>query len=614
VVAVLVLTYEVGANVALSSGAIASLVSRHPERLRLEYTKARTFWPGRVHIEGFDLRGRDAKLEWELRIDAADVDLSLFALLRHRFQVARVVASGITFRARFRLEATTASTDRVARMPPIDGFEAVPILGVPPDTRDAKGKPWTVDIQGVDARAVREVWIDAYRLAGLFAAKGGFTLGNALLTLAPTTAEIQAVALTTGEDALATEVTGRLDAQIDTVDLGAVESVAILRYVTVHSALDGRTGGVRFIRHFIRRDSLSLSGGVGTFRSELNLIHGRVMKGTSSRVELEPATVLFGERSIAGRVRFDFTASDADDTNDNGRTALDIGLSELSFTDGKATTPAVTCAAQAIHVRAQSIDLAEPESVERGFGYSWDTARFEVLNLHSVDATLPTDSPLHFERGTATVTARGRGTLEGASAEVQVDSMVGMQIQGARVTSGVKGAVPMKMSFLAGTLDLAGTDLTLSDPALPPWWCKVKLDVAQVHFEPPSIALALTTTARDARPFVTFYAGTQGTSAVAKTALSAIPNPLIASMTANLRGTVRLAAARGSFDLDGLDAQGAMSRLQGVLTKRAEHLEGGLLIEGGAVTVGVSFADGKTGVVLIDAPRWYAATHASLAR
>jgi hypothetical protein len=236
VVAVFALTYEVGANVALSSGAIASLVSRHPEKLRLEYSRARTFWPGRVHIEGFDLRGRDAKLEWELHIDAADVDLSLFALLRRRFHVATVVATGITFRVRFRLEADALDADRAARMPPIDGFEAVPIRGVPPDIPEATGKPWTVDIQGVDARAVREVWIDAYRVAGLFGAKGGFTLGSGLLTLAPTTAEIQAVALTTGEDALATQVIGRLDAQIDTVDLRAVEGVAILRYVSVHQS------------------------------------------------------------------------------------------------------------------------------------------------------------------------------------------------------------------------------------------------------------------------------------------------------------------------------------------------------------------------------------------
>jgi hypothetical protein len=373
-------------------------------------------------------------------------------------------------------------------------------------------------------------------------------------------------------------------------------------------------GGIRFIRHFISQDSVSLSGGVGTFRSEMNLMHGRVMNATTSHVELEPATLRFGERSIVGRVRFDFTASNVDGMNENARSALDVALSDLSFTDTNAARPAVTCDAQAIHVRAQSIDLAEPESVTRGFGYSWDTARFEVLDLHSVDATLPKDSPFHFERGTATVKARGQGTLEGVSAEVQLESTVGMQIQGAGVTSGVRGTVPLKVSFVAGTLDLAGADLTLSDPALPAWWGKVKLDVAQVHFEPASIALALTATARDARPFVTFYAGTHGTSGIAKTALSAIPNPLIASMTANLRGTLRLAAARGSLDLDGLDAQGAMSRLRGVLKKRAERLDGGLLIEEGAVAIGVSLAEGKTGVVLIDAPKWYAATQARLGR
>jgi hypothetical protein len=603
-VVVVVLIYEIGANVALSSRAIASLVSSHPERLRLKYAGARTFWPGRVHLTGFDLRGREANVEWQVHIDTADVNLSLLALIRRRFEVAKVVATGVTFRARFRLEADALDPDRVARMPPIDGFEATPIVGLPPDTSDPNAKPWTVDLQGVEAQA-SEVWIDAFRVVGVIDAKGGFTLGSQRLTLAPSTAEIQTTALTTGEDAIATDVTGRLDAQMDTVDLGVVKGPAVLRSLTMSSALEGKMGGIRFIRHFVRNDAVAFSGGSGTFRSEMNLVRGVVMKGTSSRIELEPALLRIKERKVEGRIRIDLTTGDADEANTTPWTRVDVGLSDLMFTEPKAKGPAATCKILKTSARARQIDLAEPEGVTKDFAYSWETPQLDVLDLHAVDDTLPVDSPFHIEHGTATVTTSGRGSLSGASAEVGIESKLTMDVWGARVSSGVKGTVPLKASFLGRSLDLAGTDLTLSDPAKVEWWSKVALGTATIHVEPPSIALALSTTARDGAPFLSLYEKIEGSSTAAKVALGVVPNPMIESMTANLHGGLRLAARRGALDIDQIEAKGAASRLRGVLKKRGDRMDGGLLVEAGPTALGISFASGSTSFVVIDAPKWF---------
>jgi hypothetical protein len=604
--AVIAFLYVAVANLALSSGAIASLVSTHPEKLLLRYAHTRTFWPGHVHLTGFDLRGREPKLEWALHIDTVDVDLSLLALLRHRFHVAKVTATGVTFRLRFRLEADALNDDRVARIPPIEGFDAVPILGVPPDMNKPGGKPWTLDIQGIDARAVREVWIDAYRVSGVLGARGGFTLGEGRLNLAGATADIQKVALTTGDDAIASEVTGHVDAQIETVDLAVVKGPSVLRYLTMHSTLEGRMGSIRFIRHFVRDDAIELSGGEGTFQSNVRVVRGVLAKNTTSRIEIEPARVAFGGRSVEARVRVESAADDADGANDSAWSVVNIGLSDLALTDAKAKGPAVTCKALAASAHAGPIDLAEPESVTKDFGYAWETARLDIRDLHALDATLPRDSPFHIENGSATVKAHGRGSLLGASAEISVESKIAMDVWGAHVLSGVRGNVPLEVNFVERSLDMAGTELTLTDPTLAGWWSRVKLGTANVRFEPPSLSLALTTTARDGRPFLDLYASTRGASPVAEVGRGVARDLMIESMTANLHGVVRLAVTKDALDLGRLDVQGAASRLRGVLKKRGERLNGGLLIEAGPTTLGISFEGGKTSIVWVDAAEWFA--------
>jgi hypothetical protein len=604
-VALMVALYEIGANALLSSGAIARLVSLRPEKLRLAYASARTFWPGLVHVEGLDLRGRSAHIEWQLHIDEADADISLRALLRRRFHVSEVKTVGVTFRTRFRLEPDAVDADRVARMPPIEGFEAVPVVGVPPETSDEKAKPWTIDIQKVDARAVREVWIDAYRVAGRLRVKGGFTLGSNVLTVAPASADVESIALTTGDDPIASDVEGRLDAQVDTVDLGAIKGAAVLRYLTARATLRGRMGGIRFLRHLVRDDAVALSGGEGTFRCDANVVRGLVASGTTSRIELAPARVVLSHRQIDGRADIAFTTGEVDGANATGWGDMRVGLSDLALIEPDAADAAVSCPKWTTTVRTPQLDLADPLAAVRELSYEWEAPRVDVLDLRAVDAAIPKESPFHIERGTATMSTRGRGSLAGATAEIGLASELVTRMWGARVSSGLKGTLPLKASFAAETLDLSGAELTLSDPALAGWWSKVHLGATTVRLDNPSLTLAASVTARDGRPFLAFYAAMSGASPVARTVLGVVPAPLIESMTADLHGGLRLAASKGAIDLHGLDVQGASSRLRGVLKKRGGLMDGRLLVEAGVNALGISFAAGQTSLVLVGAPKWF---------
>jgi hypothetical protein len=597
------LLYLVTANVALTSRAVAHLLSEDPETLHVEYTGARTLWPGRVHVESLRVRNRTSTVEWELHIDEADANISLLSLLRHRFAVGKVTANGVTFRLRLRLPPEDIDLDRVARMPPIAGFADVAQRGVPPDPSPGTGKPWTIDLQGVSAANVREVWIDAFRGAGALSVRGGFTVGADILTLAPSSAEIRGIDLTTGNDAIAREVTGSIDAVMDTLDLNAVHGAAVLRYLTTHSALQGEVAELTFLRHFIRSDKIVFSGGEGTFRGSTNVVRGIALPGTTAHIALERAKVVAQGSAVSGEVHVDFTAGNG--RNAGEETTSEVELSDLSITLPGYEAAAVTCRSLSATAKSHRIDVAEPEISTRDFTYSWTAPHVSVVDLHAIDGALPKGSPFHIEHGSAALAMHGQGSLDGASMNAEIDSSASMRVWGARVESGIKGKVPLKASFAEGTLDFTGTELTLTDPTVSGWWAQVSVKQLMAHLRPAKVALSVAVTARDGAPFLAFYRNTKASSSVADVAMAIIPGPLAESMTSHLHGAVHLAAWAGGLDVKGLDVVGAGSRLRGVLKGRGEKLDGGLLVEAGPAAVGLSFAGGGTSAVLLGAKRWF---------
>ncbi|HEY6461183.1 MAG TPA: hypothetical protein VIY73_13555, partial [Polyangiaceae bacterium] len=169
--------YVVGVNVLLGGGRLGRLLSREPEKLRVEYASASTFWFGRVHVEGLDIRMRDEKVEWEVHADRAEANVSLLALLTHRFHTRRLDGQGVTFRMRLRRDPSALTPDKAARLPTIDGFAPLPIAGDPPlPPPNPHAHPFTIALDGMDLRGVREVWLDTFRLTGDLAVQGGFTL------------------------------------------------------------------------------------------------------------------------------------------------------------------------------------------------------------------------------------------------------------------------------------------------------------------------------------------------------------------------------------------------------------------------------------------------------
>ncbi len=174
------LAYLVGINLFMSTALFGWAINANPGTLDVHFERGWSLRPGRVHAKNLSIRSRDGSVEWMLRIDEVQFDLSFAALAKRRFSASHVRGYGGSFRLRSRLDPWQVSPARVAGLPPIAGFPAVPVRPYSQcsasEWSDADYHLWTVQLEDVRADAVAELWIDHYRLEGSTSTSGRFFL------------------------------------------------------------------------------------------------------------------------------------------------------------------------------------------------------------------------------------------------------------------------------------------------------------------------------------------------------------------------------------------------------------------------------------------------------
>jgi hypothetical protein len=287
---------------AISSSSAQFAVSGGSSALLLDYESAYSLLPGRVHVEGLTIRGRDRAVEWRLTLDQADVAISLVALLDRTFRATSVRSSGFTIRARLRLERAKATPEVVAALPPIVGFADPPLvdegLAAPPLT-DANYRLWSVDLLDVDVKKVREVWIHTVRAQGDTRVRGrAFFRPQRQLDVSRATLDANGVDFSYGSQPLARGVRGSFTATVHRVDLQKVDGLAILDQVSY----DGRLRGVAIVDSALGllapRSNVIFTNFEAPFDARIVLNYGKFAAGT--RMTTEAAGARLATEELAG--------------------------------------------------------------------------------------------------------------------------------------------------------------------------------------------------------------------------------------------------------------------------------------------------------------------------
>jgi hypothetical protein len=467
-VGVFALLYLVGINVllrtrllrnAISGPSQSFAVSGRSSALSLDYRSAYSLFPGRVHVEGLSIRGRDQNVEWLINLDRADVVVSLSDLLRRTFHATRVRSSGFAIRARLRLTRADATPGVVAALPPIEGFADPPLRDDEPESpplEDAKYDLWMVDLEDVDVEHVREVWIHTIRSEGDTHVRGRWIFHpQRWLDVGPATVDANGVDIFYGSHPLATDLRGSSGATVHPFDLRLDKGLAIFNHVSYDGELRGRAALADVATLVAPPSGVRFTRCDGPLDSHMVLDHGRLADGTHVHSEATDCAVEAAGLVFEAPVRLEL-AVDVDLATAETRVS-GVRVSRLGAQQARVASIAATLKSR--HLQVENF---------------FDDARFtlvvggaETSNIGAWTRYLPSTSPLVIGSGLVTAAGHADGSLTekwavGAATVTAQD--VTVQAGRARVAGKVAAHVDLRRATLADEkLDLSGSDVAVSD-------------------------------------------------------------------------------------------------------------------------------------------------------
>lgn len=424
----LALLYVIGVNLFLSSSLFEDALGRDPNTIAIGFDRGWSIFPGRVHCTNLVIRGRDSSLEWLVRIDDVDVDISLLQLLHKRFSASRVHARGSSFRMRQRLATAPTSAAEVAHIPPIEGLP--PWTLKPPKVEKAdvwSNKAyhlWSVHLERIDAEDVREIWVDNERFEGHADVRGRFYFKPLrVVDVGPVRVVMHEGMVSTKGPAVVSPMVGTLELRIPPFDPRIDPGGAIARHLTLHTDMHGGCSNLLYLMQPLP-PSVRLEGSVDVRRLALRVDDGEVRAGTHVDL-MAPNTILRGDA-----YRFDGGASLlADVEREHGVPTLRFRLESKDFAvsrrahgeDGEL----IVSEPRAV-VQGDATALALPQFL-RDLHFVADFPEADVPDMRTLDGFIPSDTPFHIDGGRAVgVVAVERWTAENrteVSAHLRADDV-----------------------------------------------------------------------------------------------------------------------------------------------------------------------------------------------
>lgn len=519
----------------LLSGELERRINRRPESMLIRWRSARTFRPGVVHVEGFEIRGQTRTIQWWAAADRGRLAIDLWSLADRYFAAHDIEGEGVSFRLRRRTDARPRWRTDPALAPPIPGLANPPSR--PPERvyprRPRRRPPWRVDLGGMDLRATREIWIEEFRFRGDAHAVGGFELTvRERVEVLPARFEIRSGELLRGRTRALAGLAGEITGKMEPFDPRRFRGRKAFRFASGRVRLQGRTGDLQVVEQMLRRTPLELAGGAGPVQADVRLERGRFLPG--SRMEARPKQVRVGfldyqaagsgqvvweilaRQGSAGEGSADEGSADKKDAERTGR--LTARLDRFVLQRRGYSRP---------HVRGRglTVSTSTPEPVfERLFfpvSLAIDMPEAEVPDLTFYNAYLPQRAGLALRSGSGRVSGRfraaspdwvGSGQLALAARGVVADFRDARLYGDFTLDTRLTRADLKAQDFHLDGSDFEITGVSVAErgkdrPVPPGWWLRGHVDRGRLRpGRPVYLEAGMEATMRDPRPIVSLFA------------------------------------------------------------------------------------------------------------
>ncbi len=449
----------VTANVALNLSVTQEKLSAlRPEKVRLSWKSAWSWYPGRVVVHDAVVSGQTPTLQWQAEADRVAGNVALLSLLRRQVTVRAGRVENGRYRQRPRLVAGRDYKATLPWFPPISGYDVAARGERPVPHRP----PWTVTVKNARLSGQHEVWIQRFR---------GNLSGHARADLevrsqgGPLRLSANGIAFDIGK-AWADEDTGILDggSLSGSMSLGpyryrAHRGPASIAFLDLDVDLALESPSLDFVRLFLLKYPSLEVDGTGRASGRLVVHKGHVAPGTDIAVDAHSLVLTNRPFLIEG----DGTVTLSGDGTDPLPFSLAFRFGALNVLHHDDRSAFLS--GRDLHVELADDGRLFPPGAdaEPRFRAEVTIPDAVVEDMTTFNRYLPANSPFAFTGGSAGLEANlellpddadGHLTLLGEKLDVRLDDQqLGLDL---RVDGVVAGGLPPARRF-----DLAGTILTL---------------------------------------------------------------------------------------------------------------------------------------------------------
>jgi hypothetical protein len=608
-------------NWVLRSG-VDRWLNRRPERLLIQYESAWTFWPGVVHVEGFQIRGQTRTVQWWGSVDRGTLWVRLWDLQDREFVAGPISGEGVSFRLRRRADSPSKRTvTRPGLEPPIPGLENPPSPNpealYPPTPRQAQKRrrdPWRVRLANMEFENVREIWIEEVRFAGKARAAGGFDLHlRRRFELDPTRLEIAEGGVHIGKRQVMTAAGGQVTGRIDSYSPARHRGWDVLRFTSGRAEIRGQVPSLAILDLYLKKTRwLDTTSGAGSITADVRMRRGRLLPGSELVALPENLAVEFLDYRAQGAGRAHWQVLEAKGGRREGRLLLNLDDFQLQrhgygqpHVQGDGLRVAIATA------EPNFPDLFTPTRL------SLELPEARVPRLAFYNAYLPEKAGFALTGGSGRMTARFQAAAPdwtGSGAMQLTARGVKARFEGKPFAGNLRLDTNLRSVDLDGKrFDISGSKFELTDvvtlgaPApgdagkapSPPWWARAHLDRAVLA---PGALVYLRTsieaTLSDARPVFLFFA-----PAGRKRVLGWVQNLLDVQ---GVGATADVEMGESYVKVTDLAVAGGKAQLQGRL-RLADGAQRGILYASyGRLDVGLELQDGERDWKILRPKKWYA--------
>ena len=278
--------YPVATRWLLSGPRLRAQINVQPQYFLLDYDEAVSDKPGHLTIKNLSIRGSDPNVQWLIRLDSAEVEFEMSALLKRTLRCTSIRGAGLAFSLRNKMKPSVATTADASVLPPIPGFSDPPLRSSDDKFPTPDPKALLLDVRSVSIEHFDDFWVDAYHFRGAARVDGSFQLRPALFAQigpAKLTFERGDVRIGKASDGIA--VAGTITATFDPFAPLELPDAKVFQVVSSEVQLEGSFQKLQSLQYLFQGVGARLEGGTAKATIEATIDHGAAKGSLSAAVK-----------------------------------------------------------------------------------------------------------------------------------------------------------------------------------------------------------------------------------------------------------------------------------------------------------------------------------------